>query len=111
LYLLANVTYFVTVPIDAIQTVPADRVAAASLEVALPEMGSSARPYRAFGYPIVPALYIVRCHRDSDRARDVSRIDDVAGSCYRPAGRAGVPRASPDIGAIRERARGFVRNG
>ncbi len=41
LYLLANVTYFVTLPIDAVQTVPADRVAAASLEVALPGIGAT----------------------------------------------------------------------
>lgn len=40
LYLLANITYFVTLPIDAVQTVPADRVAAASLEVALPGVGA-----------------------------------------------------------------------
>jgi APA family basic amino acid/polyamine antiporter len=39
LYLAANVTYFVTLPIDAIKTVPSDRVAAASLEVALPGIG------------------------------------------------------------------------
>lgn len=40
LYLLANVTYFVTLPTQAVQTVPADRVAAASLEVALPGIGA-----------------------------------------------------------------------
>jgi APA family basic amino acid/polyamine antiporter len=41
LYLLANVTYFVTLPIEAVKTVPADRVAAASLEVALPGIGAT----------------------------------------------------------------------
>jgi len=41
LYLLANVTYFVTLSTDAVQTVPADRVAAASLEVALPGVGAT----------------------------------------------------------------------
>jgi APA family basic amino acid/polyamine antiporter len=39
LYLLANLVYFVVLPIDAIKTVPADRVAAAALEVALPGIG------------------------------------------------------------------------
>ncbi len=41
LYLLANLTYFVTLPLDAIKAVAADRVAAASLEVALPGIGAS----------------------------------------------------------------------
>ncbi len=41
LYLLANLVYFVTLPIDAVRTVPADRVAAAALEVALPGIGGS----------------------------------------------------------------------
>jgi basic amino acid/polyamine antiporter, APA family len=41
LYLAANVTYFVTLPLDAIKTVPSDRVAAASLEVALPGIGGA----------------------------------------------------------------------
>ena len=41
LYLLANVTYFVTLPIETVRTVPADRVAAASLEVALPGIGAT----------------------------------------------------------------------
>jgi APA family basic amino acid/polyamine antiporter len=40
LYLLANLTYFVTLPIEAIKTAAADRVAAASLEVALPGIGA-----------------------------------------------------------------------
>ena len=41
LYLLANLTYFVTLPIDGVKTVAADRVAAASLEVALPGIGAT----------------------------------------------------------------------
>jgi APA family basic amino acid/polyamine antiporter len=41
LYLAANVTYFVTLPVSAVQTVPADRVAAASLEAALPGIGGA----------------------------------------------------------------------
>lgn len=41
LYLAANVTYFVTLPVTAVQTVPADRVAAASLEAALPGIGGA----------------------------------------------------------------------
>ena len=41
LYLLANLTYFVTLSIDQVRTVPADRVAAASLEVALPGIGAT----------------------------------------------------------------------
>ena len=40
LYLLANVTYFVTLPTPAVQTVPGDRVAAATLEAALPGVGA-----------------------------------------------------------------------
>ncbi|MSO62652.1 MAG: amino acid permease [Acidobacteria bacterium] len=41
LYLAANVTYFVTLPIEAVKTVPSDRVAAAALEVALPGVGGA----------------------------------------------------------------------
>jgi APA family basic amino acid/polyamine antiporter len=41
LYLLVNLTYFVTLPIGTVQTVPADRVAAASLEASLPGIGAS----------------------------------------------------------------------
>jgi APA family basic amino acid/polyamine antiporter len=40
LYLLANVTYFVTLPTSVVQTVPGDRVAAATLEAALPGIGA-----------------------------------------------------------------------
>lgn len=40
LYLLVNLTYFATLGVAAIQQVPADRVAAASLEVALPGLGA-----------------------------------------------------------------------
>jgi len=40
LYLAANLTYFVTLPLHTVQTVPSDRVAAASLEVALPGIGA-----------------------------------------------------------------------
>ena len=41
LYLLANLTYFVTLPLEAVKNVVADRVAAASLEVALPGIGAT----------------------------------------------------------------------
>lgn len=41
LYLAANVTYFATLPVPEVQNVPADRVAAASLEVALPGIGGA----------------------------------------------------------------------
>jgi APA family basic amino acid/polyamine antiporter len=41
LYLAANVTYFVTLPLSAVQTAASDRVAAASLEVALPGIGAA----------------------------------------------------------------------
>ncbi|MGD9902828.1 MAG: APC family permease [Vicinamibacterales bacterium] len=41
LYLLANLAYFVALPIDVVKTVPSDRVAAAALEVALPGIGGS----------------------------------------------------------------------
>src|SRR3954465_13628344 len=39
LYLLANVAYLVTLPFDAIQHAPADRVATATLEAILPGLG------------------------------------------------------------------------
>ena len=39
LYLLANVAYLVTLPIEAIQEVPSDRVAAATTEVIFPGFG------------------------------------------------------------------------
>ena len=41
------------------------------------------RPYKAFGYPIVPALYIARRKRDSLRAVHVSDGNDVAGAHHR----------------------------
>jgi APA family basic amino acid/polyamine antiporter len=44
LYLLVNVTYFVTLPIGTVQTVPADRVAAASLEASLPARDGRSGP-------------------------------------------------------------------
>jgi APA family basic amino acid/polyamine antiporter len=40
LYLLANVAYLVTLPIEAIKTVPADRVASATANVVFPGRGS-----------------------------------------------------------------------
>jgi APA family basic amino acid/polyamine antiporter len=39
LFLLANVTYFVTLPLDAVKHAPADRVAAATLDAILPGLG------------------------------------------------------------------------
>ena len=39
LYLLANVAYFVTLPVTTVQTVPSDRVAAATLEAIWPGLG------------------------------------------------------------------------
>jgi len=39
LYLAANVTYLVTLPLETLRVVPADRVAAATLDVALPGFG------------------------------------------------------------------------
>lgn len=39
LYLLANVAYFVTLPLPAVQNAPADRVAAATLEAIWPGIG------------------------------------------------------------------------
>jgi APA family basic amino acid/polyamine antiporter len=39
LYLLANVAYLVTLPIEAIQTAPGDRVATSTLEVIFPGLG------------------------------------------------------------------------
>jgi basic amino acid/polyamine antiporter, APA family len=40
LYLLANLAYLVTLPLDAIQQAPSDRVATATLEAALPGPGA-----------------------------------------------------------------------
>jgi APA family basic amino acid/polyamine antiporter len=39
LYMLANLAYFVTLPVTAVQTVPSDRVAAATLEAIWPGLG------------------------------------------------------------------------
>ena len=41
LYLLANVAYLVTLPIEAIKTVPADRVASASVDTIFPGRGAA----------------------------------------------------------------------
>jgi basic amino acid/polyamine antiporter, APA family len=41
LYLLANLAYLVTLPLEQIQQAPADRVATAALEVALPGIGTT----------------------------------------------------------------------
>ena len=41
LYLLANVAYLVTLPLDAIQHAPSDRVATATLNVILPGVGAT----------------------------------------------------------------------
>ena len=48
------------------------------------------RPYRAFGYPLVPALYIAGAGDDSARAVRLSHRDDLAGADHRAARRAGV---------------------
>src|SRR5881394_2360577 len=41
LYLLANVAYLVTLPVEAIKTVPADRVASATMNVIFPGRGAA----------------------------------------------------------------------
>lgn len=41
LFILANVAYFVTLPMSAVQTAPSDRVASAALEYVLPGLGGS----------------------------------------------------------------------
>lgn len=41
LYLLANIAYLVTLPLEAIQTAPADRVATATLNVIFPGLGAT----------------------------------------------------------------------
>jgi APA family basic amino acid/polyamine antiporter len=41
LYLLANVAYLVTLPLDAIQAAPSDRVATATLDVVFPGLGAT----------------------------------------------------------------------
>ena len=57
------------------------------------------RPYRAFGYPIVPALYIVGAICIGRGAAAVSADDDVAGVCDCPAGRSGIlPMVVPGEG-------------
>jgi APA family basic amino acid/polyamine antiporter len=40
LYILANIAYLVTLPIEAIQTAPSDRVATSTLEVVFPGLGA-----------------------------------------------------------------------
>ncbi len=57
------------------------------LRVSRPE---AERPYRAFGYPVVPALYIVGRDNPCRRAGGVSADDDLAGNGHRLAGIAGV---------------------
>ena len=53
------------------------------------------RPYKAFGYPVVPALYIVGALDDPGGAVRVSGVDHLARTGHRAAGRAGVlPGAS-----------------
>ncbi|OFW22193.1 MAG: hypothetical protein A3H97_04865 [Acidobacteria bacterium RIFCSPLOWO2_02_FULL_65_29] len=84
LFLLANLSYFTTLPLEGVQQAPADRVAAATLESILPGLGGvvsaalvfyiltvagifrlrrtkpdEPRPYRALGYPYVPGLYLL----------------------------------------------------
>ena len=49
------------------------------------------RPYRAFGYPVVPLLYIVAAVGDHGGAAAVSNANDLAGVVDRAAGRAGIP--------------------
>ena len=58
------------------------------------------RPYRAFGYPVVPALYIVGAATILRGAVRLSAGDDVARAGHRAAGRAGVFR----VAARRDRA-------
>ena len=55
------------------------------------------RPYRAFGYPVVPALYIARRPGDPDRAVRLPPDDDLAGPGHRPAGPAGVFRMAAEM--------------
>ncbi len=50
------------------------------------------RPYKAIGYPVVPALYIVGAHDDSGGAVRVSGVNHLAGTGDCAAGRAGVLR-------------------
>src|SRR5205085_894505 len=76
LYLLANVAYLAALPFSAIQNAPSDRVASETANVIsaalifyiLTIIGlfvlrrkrpDVERPYKAFGYPIIPALYII----------------------------------------------------
>ena len=55
------------------------------------------RPYRAFGYPIVPALYIVGAATILLVLFVYRTRDDVAGAGHRAARRAGVFRVEPTI--------------
>ncbi len=50
------------------------------------------RPYRAFGYPVIPALYIARRRRDPAGAVRLSPRHHLAGPGDRAARRAGVFR-------------------
>ena len=52
------------------------------------------RPYRAFGYPVVPALYIAGALGDPRRAVRLPAGDDLARPRHRPAGPAGLPRVA-----------------
>ncbi len=47
LYLLANVAYLVTLPFEAIQHAPGDRVATATLDVIFPGLGATHHGGRA----------------------------------------------------------------
>src|SRR5437868_6489269 len=85
LYLLANVAYLAALPFSAIQNAPSDRVASETANVIFPGLGATImavaimvyiltilgifmlrrkrpdaeRPYKAFGYPVVPLLYVI----------------------------------------------------
>ena len=55
------------------------------------------RPYRAFGYPVIPALYIIvgaRHHADADPVQDA---DHLAGLADRAAGRSGLSDLVPAV--------------
>ena len=62
------------------------------------------RPYRAFGYPIVPALYIAGAATILLVAVRLPTGDDVAGAGHRAARRAGVFRVAAESGDSRTKS-------
>ena len=67
------------------------------------------RPYRAFGYPVVPALYIAGRGDHPAGAVRLSHGHDLAGPDHRAAGRAGVLRVEAEAQRLAEVATARAR--